>query len=577
MIPANIIEEIRNKAEIVAVISGYVKLKKRGKNFVGLCPFHVEKDPSFTVSPEKQLFHCFGCNEGGNVFAFVMKAENIGFAEAVEELGAKLGIALPKTEASAAIKSEREKLYRVMELAAGYFKENIGQAADYLKRRGISLKTSELFTLGFVPEGWENLFGRLIARGVDPRLAEKSGLVMPREGKSGYYDRFRNRLIFPIHDHRGRFIAFGGRALGNEEPKYLNSPETTIYHKGEVLYGLNLSKDQIKTKNQAVMVEGYFDLITPFQAGITNIVATLGTALTSFQCKLLSRYTDTVILAFDADSAGGVASERSAEIMRGQGLKVKVAEIKEGKDPDEVILKKGGAAFENIVSASLPYLEFKLKRAAARHNLAEIEARAKALKEMAQLLAQEKDNFTRKEYVKMAAAILKTEPDMVMAEVARAGQYPVGRSNLSRTTEKPNSKIIEAEKNLIALAAQSREALELLKGAVKLADFNLPPARAIAEFLFAADLNGEETPAHFLMDNLPDEAARSFLSGLMVSEHLGSREQNEKIFLDCVQVLKDENQQVRVRALKQEIEQAEKEGKSERVAELLFALKSEIG
>ena len=310
MIPKQIIEEIRNKADIVKIISEYLHIKKRGKNYLGLCPFHAEKDPSFTVSPEKQLFHCFGCNEGGNVFAFIMKTENIGFAEAVEELGTKVGVAVPKTTGRRTNKPEKEKAGQIMNLACKYFQSCLeskpGEAAHtYLNKRGIEKKTQETFHLGYAPPGWDNLFNFLVSRGASPQLIEKTGLVIAREGEKGYYDRFRNRLIFPVIDHRNQVVAFSGRSLGNEEPKYLNSPDTIIYHKGETLFGLNLAKDSIKKCKTAIMVEGNFDLVAPFQAGITNIVAPLGTALTTYQSKLLSRYCETVIIAFDTDSAGG--------------------------------------------------------------------------------------------------------------------------------------------------------------------------------------------------------------------------------------------------------------------------------
>jgi DNA primase len=578
MIPSQIIEEIRNKADIVKIISEYIKLRKRGKNYVGLCPFHSEKDPSFTVSPEKQLFHCFGCNEGGNVFAFIMKIENLGFAEAAEELGAKLGISVPKAAESGPLKSEKDKLYQVMLAAGKYFLKSLDEAAQsYLKKRGIEDKTRELFRLGFAPQGWDNLFKHLISRGFPPKLIEKSGLILAREGKSGYYDRFRNRLIFPIFDHRSRVIAFGGRSLGDEEPKYLNSPDTLLYHKGEVLYGLNLSKENIKKSKTAVMVEGYFDLITPFQAGITNIVATLGTALTVYQCKLLARFCDTVILGFDADSAGGVAAERSVELLKNQGLKVKVAVLSGGKDPDELIRKQGKEGFAKCIASALPYLEFIIKRTLARHNLREIEARSKALQEVAGILSREKESFVQKEYAKLAAELLKTDADTLLTEIKRVRHYRrEGRHNLRRITEKPSSKVSEAEKSLIALAVQSKETLAVLKQELSAQDFNLPEARNIAELLLETEFEAGSDPSHFLLENLPSQEAKSFLSRLLLSEHLPQNDKTEKVFEDCIKVIKAEQLKKRIEEIKQQIEEAEKAGKTEKVAKLLSSLKSEI-
>ncbi|MDD5382831.1 MAG: DNA primase [Candidatus Margulisbacteria bacterium] len=578
MIPAQIIEEIRSKAEIVKIVSEYVPLRKRGKNYLGLCPFHPEKDPSFTVSPDKQLFHCFGCNEGGNVFAFIMKIENVGFAEAVEELGAKLGIAVPKPAGAGPTRTEKDKHYQVMQLAASFFRNNLSEPAQaYLDRRAITEKTKELFRLGFAPAGWDNLFNHLIARGVPPVLIERCGLALPRENKNGYYDRFRSRLIFPIVDQRDRVVAFGGRSLGDEEPKYLNSPDTLIYHKGETVFGLNLCKDHIKKSKTAVLVEGYFDLITPFQNGILNIVASLGTALTVAQCKLLSRYCENIVLAFDADSAGWIAAEKSADLLHNQGLTVKVARLKGGKDPDEVIRNQGSEAFKQCLNTALPLIEFKISRILSRHNLQEIESRARALREVAAVLSQEKDPFIQQEYVKLAAPLMKCDADALLAEIKRQQnsrqQWP---GNLRRVTEKPSDKIAEAEKNLIALAAQNNEALKLLKEELVAEDFKLRETRAIADLLLAADFGSEAAPAHFLLENLPDEEAKKFLSGLLMSEHLSQGEKMETIIADCVKVIKGERLRAKIDDLKLEIKEAEKAGETGRVAELLSALKGEI-
>ncbi len=577
MIPAHIIEEIRNKSDIVKVVSEYLQLKKRGKNYLGLCPFHAEKDASFTVSPEKQIFHCFGCNEGGNAFAFLMKIENISFVEAVEELGIKVGVDVPSQKTTSHSRGEKDKLYQVMKLAADYFQSNLnGEALAYLKERRISDKIKETFRLGFALPGWDNLFKHLVSRGVDPRLIEKSGLILPREGKSGYYDRFRNRLIFTISDQRGRILAFGGRSLGDEEPKYMNSSDTLIYHKGETLFGLNLSKDSIKKSKTAIMVEGYFDLITPFQSGITNIVATLGTALTTNQCKLLSRYCDTVILGFDADSAGGIAAERSIELLRNQGLKVKVAKLSGGKDPDEIINKLGREGFDNCLNSSLPYLEFKVNRTLSRHNLKEIEERGKALQEIAALLNTEKDPFVQKEYAKLIAPVLKTSTDTILSETKRFKQYKkMGKGSLHKKTEKPASKVHEAEKTIIAIASQNAGSLKILRDQLRVDDFSIPDTKKIAELMFSAKVESDN-PAHFILDNLPEEGTRKFLSGILMSDRLVHGSNDKQIMEDCINVIKGVRQKNKIELLKARIREAEKNGETQKVSQLLSALKSEI-
>jgi len=582
MIPSQIIEEIRSKADMVNIISEYVPLRKRGKNYLGLCPFHSEKAPSFTVSPEKQLFHCFGCNEGGNIFAFMMKIENIGFAQAVEEIGAKMGIATPRFSGESVTKTEKDKIYQVVALASQFFRhcleDKMGEAARlYLQQRGIDDKTSKLFGLGYAPMGWDNLFKQLITRGSAPALIEKSGLILARENQSGYYDRFRQRLIFPVYDQRDRLLAFGGRALGEEEPKYLNSPDTLIYHKGETLFGLNLSKENIRKNRTAILVEGNFDLITPFQAGINNIVATMGTALTVSQCKLLSRYCDNIIMAYDADVAGGVAAERSAELLRNEGLQVKVAQLVGGKDPDEIIRNQGAKAFIKCLETALPYLEFKIRRALSRYNLKEIEARAKALREVAAIIGKEEDPFVQKEYAKMSSALLSIDTETLLAEIKRNRHYQGNsRNDLRRITSKPISKLEEAEKNIITLALQSAEVLGWMKAQLRGEDFNLPEARAVVEILFTTDFAEGTDATHFLLHNLPTEEAKKFIARLLVSEHLSAGGKQKEIFEDCLKVMKNEKLKNKMDVLKIELKAAEKAGETGKVSELLSVLKSEI-
>jgi DNA primase len=582
MIPKEIIEDIRNKADIVAVISEYVQLKKRGKNYLGLCPFHSEKDASFTVSPEKQLFHCFGCNEGGNVFAFIMKMENIGFAEAAEELGAKVGVAVPKAEKRASAKKLNDQFYQVMLLASKYFQScleaEIGRpAGEYLKNRGITLKTSKAFNLGFAPPGWDNLFKHLISKGGNPKLIEQTGLILQRAEKNGYYDRFRNRLIIPITDPRGRVIAFGGRSLENEEPKYLNSPDSPVYHKGETLFGLNLSRELIKKSKTAVLVEGYFDLITPYQSGITNIVAGLGTALTINQCKLIARYCDNIVLAYDADSAGGLAAERSVELLRSRGLKVKTAILKGGKDPDEVVSKQGGKGFLDCLNSALPFLDFKIKRIISRHNLEEVESKAAAIREIAAVLGKEKDPFVKREYAKIAAALLKTQADTILTEIKRELNYQNSRRHASRRMiEKPKSKSREAEINVIAMALQNPQTLSIFKERLSLSDFMSADTGKIAEFIFKLDTAENEDLIHTLLESLPDEETKKFLASVLVNEHIGVEGKMVEILNDCIDVIKRERLKEKIEGIKLKIKEAEKLGETEKVSELLSFLKSEI-
>ncbi|MFA5840228.1 MAG: DNA primase [Candidatus Margulisiibacteriota bacterium] len=581
MVSENIIEEIRNKTDIVSVVSEYVQLKKRGKNYLGLCPFHSEKTASFTVSPEKQIFHCFGCHEGGNVFTFLMKIENISFGEALAELGTKSGVSLPKPEKASATKNEQDQIYPVMQIAAKFFEANLlvpgNLAIEYLSARGIATKTCQMYALGYSLPEWDSLFKHLIAKGVPPLLMEKCGLVLPREGQANsYYDRFRNRLMIPIRDQRGRIIAFGGRSIGSDEPKYLNSPESPVYHKSEVLFGLDMAKESIKKTKTAILVEGYFDQITPFQSGISNVVATSGTALTPMHCKILSRYAENAILTFDSDTAGNLAAEKSTELLQSLGIKVKIAQIKGAKDPDELVQKNGQAGFLACLENALPYLEFKIQRIGARSNLKEIESRSKALQEIAALLSTEKDVYVQKEYAKKAATLLKTDLDTVMHEIKCRQNYRENFKTTRKSTTKPQSRIEEAEKNLIALAVQDQAMLQTIKAADITSCFTTPEAREIITVLLTSEAAKAENLTHYALDNLHDEGAKKLLSAILLLDHLGEEENKASILKDCLETIKEEKQKIKIASLKSEIQAAENAGNISRSAELISLLKSEI-
>ena len=578
LIPREQIDEIRQRSDIVAVVSEYVALKKSGRNFAGLCPFHSEKGASFTVSQEKQLFHCFGCGEGGNIFDFLMKIEDLSFADAVAELGGRLGLAVAKSGSTVSSRSDKDKLHEVLTLAAKFFRHCLEAEAgkparDYLVQRGISAETAGAFNLGYAPNAWEDLCRHLIGRGAAPALIERAGLTLPREGKDGYYDRFRHRLMFPLFDPRGRVIAFSGRALDNTEPKYLNSPETPVYHKGSTIYGLNYAKDEIKRAKKVILVEGNLDLLSLHQAGFRCSAAPLGTALTVDQCKLLARFTDTIMLAYDNDPAGETAAERSAELLRSLDLKVKVVELTGAKDPDEFIRRQGAAAFQQAVDRAAPYLEFRIKRAAARHNVAEIEGKSLALREISTLLGREKDPFVQGEYAKLTAGLLRLETDTVFAEIKRHGYYQAGTAkNLRRVTEKPASKVLEAEKKLIALSTQNAAALATVKNELRPDFFNWPDARAVAEVLFRLEPAAENL-THSVVDNLAAESAKNFLTQVLVAEAV---DRSDEILRDCIGVIKAEHSRQRVAALKRDLHEAEQNRDTARAAELLAALKAEI-
>ncbi len=364
-IPESKIEEIRNAANIVDIVSEYVQLRKRGRNYIGLCPFHSEKTPSFTVSDEKQIYHCFGCHNGGNVYKFLMEYKKISFIEAVQELAEQLGIELKYDDTGFEGQSEQEILFDINTEVGRYFSNNLlhdaeGEVArEYFQKRNIKIQTMRAFGLGYALNGWENLVNFLKQKNIDLEKALQLGLI-GRNKDGRVYDKLSGRIIFPIFSPNGRVVAFAGRKLREDDTgaKYINSPESIIYIKGRILYGLSFAKDEIRKLDKAIIVEGYMDLISLYQAGIKNVVAVSGTALTEDQAQLLSRYTKNVVLLFDADTAGISASMRSIEILLRKDFDVKIATLPSGEDPDSFINKYGKEEFEEIIKRAENFLEY---------------------------------------------------------------------------------------------------------------------------------------------------------------------------------------------------------------------------
>lgn len=355
LIPDDKVEEVRAASDLVEVVGEYVKLRRRGSNFIGLCPFHSEKTPSFNVNPDMGIYKCFGCGAGGDGFQFLMRVENIAFPEAVKQLAQRAGIELPVDENAHREQSQSESIYEVLRFAGRFFYEQLTaaphgkEALDYLIERGFTPSTIKKFGLGYGPDEWDALLKAAEAKSIDAVMLEKAGLVIPRKGHAGYYDRYRGRVVFPIFSHVGKVIGFGGRILKPTEnqPKYINSPETRVYHKSHVLYGLYQAKRAIRKREEALLVEGYTDVISLHQAGVQQAVATSGTALTKEQIKLLKRYTSKVVLLYDADSAGARAAIRGIDLLLAEGMTVYGLELPEGEDPDSFIRTKGPEAFED--------------------------------------------------------------------------------------------------------------------------------------------------------------------------------------------------------------------------------------
>jgi DNA primase len=427
-IPEDKIAEIRNSADIVDIVSEAVILKKSGKNYLGLCPFHQEKTPSFTVSPDKQIFHCFGCHEGGNVFSFLMKHQGITFPEAVRVLARRYGISLPRAEMSPEQEkadSERQALLSVNSMAAEFFQgclkgEQKGKAARaYMAGRGLTGEMVEMFRLGYAPAGWDNLVNHLERKKVSLRVAEQAGLVV-RKQAGGYYDRFRDRIMFPITDVAGRVIAFGGRVMDDSLPKYLNSPETAIYNKRRVLYGLESARQKCRETGAVYITEGYMDFLAVYRHGIENVVATLGTAMTVEHVRLLKGYVTKAVMVFDSDEAGIKAARRGIDLFTAEEtIKPYILSLPEGHDPDTYLMKYGTESFLRLAADAQEAMLYVINEAIRKYGLS-VDGKLRVVSEMEPVLAGIDDDLARSLYVKELAERVGIEERAILDRIGKA-------------------------------------------------------------------------------------------------------------------------------------------------------------
>lgn len=422
------VERVSERSDIYSVVSRYVPLTQKSGRYWGRCPFHNEKTASFTVSPDKGLFYCFGCGAGGNVFKFLSLIENISYFEAIKLQAERLGIDLPTQKYSPEQERRRREqkvLFQINEAAQDFYHECLIKTArgevgrKYFAGRGITAETIQTFNLGYAPDEWENLLPQLTRRDFTPQQIESVGLIAKRKNSSGYYDRFRARVIIPIADERGRVVGFGGRILGNADestPKYLNTPETPIFNKRRILFGLDKSARAITAAGSAVVVEGYMDVISLFSAGVKNVVATLGTAFTPDHARLLLRYARKIIFCYDSDEAGQRATIRALPIVQAAGAEVFVVQIPDGKDPDDFIRKHGKAAFDELTAHASTLIDYRMKYVLAGAELATPVGKVQALQEILPVVVKIEDTATRNEYTKKIAAALYMDETLVTAE-----------------------------------------------------------------------------------------------------------------------------------------------------------------
>ena len=424
-IPEHKVAEVRDAADIVDIISDYVLLKKAGKDFVGLCPFHTEKTPSFSVSADKQMFYCFGCGTGGNAFGFLMQHNGVSFIEAVRMIAGRAGIEIREEALSFEQQqehTEKEALFEINKLAAAFFHNELltstrGQIArDYLEKRGIDKKTIADFTLGYAPDGWDNIARFLAAQRIPVTQGEKAGLLVLKKGGKGHYDRFRSRIMFPIFDMQNRVIGFGGRVLDDAKPKYLNSPETPLYNKSRSLYGLNQTRRMCREKETAYLVEGYFDLIALYQNGIENVAATLGTALTPEHVAMVKRCAHQAVLVYDADAAGIKAVQRSIPVFRQGALTAKILSLPAGEDPDSFVSENGADAFLKAAGQAKGIISFLTDSAVEKHGLS-VEGKIRIIEEMKEPLAAITDPVASDLYIKEFAKRVSIDEALILTKI----------------------------------------------------------------------------------------------------------------------------------------------------------------
>ena len=583
-------ERVRDANDIVDIIGERVQLKRQGKNYIGLCPFHQEKTPSFTVSPEKQLFYCFGCQVGGDVFKFIELWEKTDFRGSLEILAERAGIPLrEQTPREQKRQQERKSLYKVLNLAARYYQHtflNSSTAEEtraYCTRRGIKEKTARTFELGYAPPGWDHLIRFFTQRDYSTEILLKAGLVLP--GKAGgYYDRFRHRLIFPIRDHRGRVVAFGGRVVDDSQPKYLNSPETSIYSKRDNLYGLHIAADGIRKQGWVLIVEGYLDAIMVHQSGWTNVIASLGTALTGEQAKLLARYSRRVLMAYDADAAGQEAALRSFRLLRQLGCQVQVVPLPEGSDPDSHLRREGVASFAELLENSLSLVEYRLKTLQEKHDLSQLEEKVRAVDTLIPLLLEIDHQVEREILVKKIAAVVAVSEDSIWTEIrqyrgraAKKGRQrdriSLGRNNIEQDFHnKPNTARIkpaylQAQEVLLSFCLFDDDTRQEIIKELSWQQFTEGAHRELARAIWKVQQEKGLTPAGILAQVGTPEA-KTLLSQLSLEDDY-FLEQKEKRLRDCLFAVKRKQLEDQIKARKEQIISLEREGKSDQREKLL--------
>jgi DNA primase len=564
------IEEVKRKTDIVDLVSEYVTLKKGGRNFLGLCPFHKEKTPSFTVNRDKQIFYCFGCGEGGNALSFLMKMSDMSFPEAVRHLAGKTGVVIPEKILSREEKersSIKNDVSRINRLASAYFSENLyspaGKGArEYLSSRGVRDDVIKELCLGFALDGWRHLRDYFEKARIPLNLVDQAGLIIPKaNGGGSFYDRFRGRLIFPIEDVGGNVIAFGGRIIGDGEPKYLNTSESPVYIKGRHLYGLNKTKEDIRKKGYAIFVEGYFDLISLWNAGIRNVVAALGTALTRDHVDLIRRYTGQVIVVFDPDVAGKKALARSIELFLSGNVHAKTVVLPDGYDPDKYIRTYGGEAFGELINNAQSIVDYYIENVIGK--VATLEKKRDALKESVALIIHIDNASERDLFIKRVSEKLGLNQELLTKEINHALKVSTGKS--AHASKERNEEIDMVELSLVHIMLEYPHKIPEIAKENILDCFMSANLKPLAERLrdsFEKE-SSEAFDASQFIQTIDNQIIRQKLLKKMIDDNPYDQGIIERVIIDTMKRIKQKWYKEKCRILGTEIKKAEESGKHE--------------
>lgn len=560
-----LIDRISERADIVEIISHYLPLKKAGKNYKALCPFHQEKTPSFMVSPEKQLFHCFGCGAGGNVFNFVMKWEKISFPEAVKMIGEKVGISVAVINEEAGRGVLKEELYRTNERVADLFQQELKRMVSvkkYLKQRGFIPEVIDKFRVGWAPTSGDFL-KMARAKGISLENLKKLSLLIPSQKRDGWYAWFRQRLIFPIFTPEGRICGFGGRILDNGLPKYLNSSSSLIFDKSRILYGLNFSKEAIRQEEEVILVEGYTDVMTLHQRGIKNVVASLGTSLTSSQARLIKRYTGHVFIAYDQDKAGISATLRGIDLLLETNLEIRIISMPHGVDPADLVNREGEGSFLKRKDEALAYFDYRLNLEIQKRPSLRREDKIEIIEEVFPTLAKVSNSITLGELIRSLSQRLDLDEEMIRTEFKRFKRKE--RGFLSRPEFlKMEDGQEKRERMLLQLMLDDEAVVKLVEERWDLDNFTNPDYRRIAKEIIISWEKGK-TSFSRLINQLEEENLSSIISSFSLSESPFKTDDKEKLALDLIDKWQRNKVQKRISELTKNIKESQRKGQEEKI------------